>query len=66
MLAPTLTLRVWRRLPLEPPDSLGDQCDTAVSGESDPWPVSSCSFYSWRQCETMKHIGMMHTSWCTS
>ena len=36
MLAPTLTLRVWRRLPLEPPDSPGDQWETAVRGESDP------------------------------
>ena len=43
MLAPTLTLRVWRRLPPESPDSPGDQRDTAVSGESEPWPVSSCS-----------------------
>jgi hypothetical protein len=65
MLAPTLTLRVWRRLPLEPPDSPGDQWDTAVRGESEPWPVSSCNI-PWPRCESMKPIGMTHTSRCRS
>lgn len=39
--APALALRVWRP-PDDPPVALGDQCDAAVSGESEARPVSSC------------------------